>query len=216
MTLTGANTYQGETVVTGGTLFVNGNQSNAHGDVTVTGTGTTLGGTGILGGTVTVGPGANISPGNGGNTTAILGTGALTLQPASNFLVDINGTTVGANYDQLNVKGTVVISGSNLIVTVGGVLAIGDTFIIVNNDKIDAVTGTFTGLPTSGSTFTSGGYIFSIDYAGGTGNDIVLTVVPEPATWIGGALALAALGCAQRRRLAFALKRIRRRGVGCI
>jgi len=216
MTLTGANTYQGETVVTGGTLFVNGDQSNAHGNVTVSNSGTTLGGTGIIGGPVTVNSGANIAPGNGGNTTAILGTGALTLQPASNFLVDINGMTVGANYDQLNVKGTVVITDSNLIVTVGGVLTIGETFIIVNNDKTDAVMGTFTGLPTSGSTFTSGGYIFSIDYAGGTGNDIVLTVVPEPATWIGGALALAALGCAQRRRIAFAFKRIRRRGVGCI
>ncbi len=63
MTLTGANTYQGETVVTGGTLFVNGDQSNAHGNVTVSNSGTTLGGTGIIGGPVTVNSGANIAPG---------------------------------------------------------------------------------------------------------------------------------------------------------
>ena len=43
-----------------------------------------------------------------------------------------------------------------------------------------------------------------ITYIGGTGNDVVLpsvTAVREPSTWIGGALALAALAYTQRRRL---------------
>jgi autotransporter-associated beta strand protein len=208
LTITGSNTYQGVTIVTAGTLLVNGNQSTAHGDVTVTGNGTTLGGTGIIGGPITVFSGANIAPGNGGNSTAILGTGALTLQSGSNFLVDINGTTAGiGGYDQLNVNGTVIVSGSNLMVTVGTTLTIGQTFIIVNNDSTDAVTGQFA----QGSSVTSGLYTFSINYAGGTGNDIVLevTAVPEPGTWFIGALAFAGLAYIQWRRSARTSKRSR-------
>jgi hypothetical protein len=61
----------------------------------------------------------------------------------------------------------------------------------------------FAGLP-EGATVTSGGDTFRISYTGGTGNDVVLTtlvVVPEPSTWIGGALAGAAVAYMQRRRL---------------
>ena len=38
-----------------------------------------------------MGAGANIAPGNGGNNTGTLTTGALTLAATSNFRVDING-----------------------------------------------------------------------------------------------------------------------------
>jgi autotransporter-associated beta strand protein len=198
-TLSGANTYVGTTTVIGGTLLINGNQSAATGAVTVNSSGTTLGGTGTIGGSVTVNALANIAPGNGGNTTAILSVGPLTLAPTSNFLVDINGTTAGSGYDRLSVTtGTVTIGVSNLVVTVGTTLTIAQTFLIVDKVSAGPVIGTFA----QGSTVTSGPYAFSINYAGGDGNDIVLTVtaVPEPSTWIGGALALVALGYTQRRR----------------
>ena len=205
LTLAGNNTYQGTTQALEGTLLLNGDQSTAHGPTTVTvsGGGTTLGGTGTIGGTVTVGSGANVAPGNGGNTTAILNTGALTLASGSNFLVDINGTTAGAQYDQLNVSGLVTLTGSNLVITVGGTITVGQQLTIIKNDGSDAVVGMFAGLP-EGATVTSGGDTFSISYVGGSGNDVVLTplvVVPEPSTWIGGALAVAALAYTQRRRL---------------
>jgi fibronectin-binding autotransporter adhesin len=206
-TLADANTYTGTTTVTGGTLLINGNQSAATGAVTVSNSGTTLGGTGTIGGTVTVNAGANIAPGNGGNSTAILNTGALTLASTSNFRVDINGTTAGSGYDRLNVTtGGVTISGSNLVITVGTTLTIGQTFLIVEKVSAGAVSGTFA----QGSTVISGPNVFSINYAGGDGNDIVLTVtaVPEPGTWIGGALALAALGYTQRRRFVRARDRL--------
>jgi fibronectin-binding autotransporter adhesin len=202
-TLTGNNTYTGPTTVNAGTLLIDGDQSVATGAVTVNNSGSTLGGTGTIGGTVTVNSGANLAP---GNSPGILNTGSVTLASNSNFRVDINGSTVGTQYDQLNVTGTVDISGSNLVVTVGGALTIGDTYTIVNNDLTDAVVGQFA----QGTSVQSGVYNFSINYAGGTGsNDGVLTLAaaPEPSTWVAGALAFAAVAFSQRRRFARLLKR---------
>jgi hypothetical protein len=65
----------------------------------------------------------------------------------------------------------------------------------------------FAGLA-NGATFTQGGVTFQIfDDANGRGggNDIELSVisaVPEPSTWVAGALACAALAFTQRRRFA--------------
>jgi hypothetical protein len=115
---------------------------------------------------------------------------------------------VGTQYDQLNVTGTITLTGSNLVITVGGTLTVGEQFTIVNNDSNDAVIGTFA----QGSSVSSGGNTFSIDYAGGDGNDVVLTATvvapaPEPSTWVGGALVFAALAYTQRRRLARLLRK---------
>jgi len=93
-------------------------------------------------------------------------------------------------------------------------LAVGDELFIVENDGTDPVIGTFAGLP-EGATFTAGGVTFQIFYdANGAGgrNDIELSVtavrpVPEPSTWVGGALAFAALAYTQRRRFARMLRR---------
>jgi hypothetical protein len=165
--------------------------------------GGTLGGTGTIGGAITVNSGGNLHP---GNSPGILNTGSVTLAATSNFRVDINGTTVGTQYSQLNVTGTIDITGSNLVITVGGTLVRGETFTIINNDLADAVVGTFAGLA-EGATFDQSGQRFTISYVGGSGNDVVLAVAPEPSTWIGGALAVAALAYLQRRRLAGLLKR---------
>jgi hypothetical protein len=116
--------------------------------------------------------------------------------------VDINGPTVGTQYSQLNVMGTVTLNSGNLVLTIGGTLTVGEQFIIINNDLTDAVTGMFA----QGNSITSGGDTFSINYAGGDGNDVVLTAtsvaVPEPSTWVAGALALAFVGYTLRRRFA--------------
>jgi autotransporter-associated beta strand protein len=204
LTLTAANNWGGNTTVNGGTLLVNG--STANHPLTVNNAGTTLGGTGTIGGTVTVNAGANIAPGNGGNNTGTLTTGALTLASTSNFRVDINGATAGT-FDQINVAtGAVAINGSNLVVTVGTTLTNGQTFLILNKVANGAITGTlFTGIPQGGFVTGSDGTVFQVSYIAGNGNDIQLTViqaaVPEPSTWMGGALAMAGLAFTQRRRL---------------
>jgi autotransporter-associated beta strand protein len=210
-TLSASNTYSGTTVVNGGTLLVNNTlgSGTGSGDVIVnTGIGlTTLGGTGTISGSVTVASEANLAPGNGGHTTATLTVGALTLVQGSNFRIDINGTTAGTGYDQLRVSGLggpggANITLSNLIVSVGTTLTLGNTFTIMEH------TGGFQGVFAQGSTVTAdNGDVFSINYAGGAlGNDIVLTFigaapVPEPSTWMGSALAIAGLAFMQRRRL---------------
>ena len=203
LTLTGANTYVNSTFVDGGTLLVNNTSGSGTGPnpVEVSGSGSTLGGTGTIGGNVLL-VNANIAPGNGGNNAGTLTVvGDLSLTSNSNFRVDINGTTTGT-FDRIRVTtGRVFLfPGSNLMVTVSTTLLIGQTFEILEKVATGNIGGTFV----QGTTVRgSDGTVFSISYTGGTGNDIVLTVtaVPEPSTWIGGALAIAGLAFTQRRRL---------------
>jgi autotransporter-associated beta strand protein len=220
LTLTNANTYTGGTTISGGTLLVNNTTGSGtgSGNVTVGNVGGStpgiLGGNGTISGTVTVNNSSTLSPGGTtavGNGIAVLNTGALTLTASSTYLVDLNGgsgptgTGAGTLYDQTQVTGTITLAG-NLAATIGTALSLNDKFFIALNDSSDAVTGTFANAPAN--VFTSGSYTFLVNYADtGDGdlvnlNDISLTVtaVPEPSTWIGGGLALLAVGWTQRRR----------------
>jgi fibronectin-binding autotransporter adhesin len=137
-----------------------------------------LKGTGTVGalslsGTGTVAPG--MSPG-------VLNTGSLTLSGGT-LEEEIGGTAVG-QFDQLNVTGTVALGTATTLSTslVNSFKPVaGNSFVIINNDSTDAVTGTFSGLA-EGATFTLGGSVFKISYVGGTGNDVVLTVQGVPST----------------------------------
>ena len=217
--LSNANTYGGGTSVTAGTLLVANMSGSATGigSVTVTNSGSTLGGgttngVGGISGAVNINPGANLSA---GSSTAILKTGALTLVSGSNFLVELNNTIAGTGYDQVISAGILSLSGSNLVVTAANSLMLGDKFYILENSTNNPNgLGTFS----NGLTVTANnGYVFAINYAdngdaGTLANDISLTLaaVPEPRTWIAGALTLLAIGATQRRRLAIVVKRVRR------
>lgn len=103
----------------------------------------------------------------------------------STYEVEIGGTSPGAGngfHDQIDVTGTVTIGSDVTLSTVSWnsfVPSFGDSFVIVNNDDTDAVTGTFKSLPEGAvvtTNFLGSGLTATISYQGGTGNDIVLYV----------------------------------------
>ena len=106
--------------------------------------------------------------------------------------IDLEGTTVGTGYDQLNITGAVDLgTRGRLRVIVGGgfVPSAGDTFIIIRNDGVDAVVGTFLNLP-EGATFVAGDITFVISYQGGDGNDVTLTSTSGAVTFTTSSLSV--------------------------
>jgi fibronectin-binding autotransporter adhesin len=134
---------------------------------------------GILKGTGTVGSvqvlaGGRVEP---GNSPGCLNTGNLGLASGTTYAIEINGATVCTQYDRTNVTGTVSLGGATLSITKdsGYSPIAGASFTIIQNDGSDAVSGTFAGLA-EGATFENNGVSYRISYAGGDGNDVVLTV----------------------------------------
>ncbi|MBI3852777.1 MAG: hypothetical protein HY298_21185 [Verrucomicrobia bacterium] len=169
LTLNSNNTYTGTTVVSNGTLIVNGNQP----DSAIVFYQGTVGGKGAVG-TITAGGngGKTLSPGHNG--PGILTCNNLALDILTALPVELNGTAPGAGYDQLNVNGTVLLNNPTLSVTLGFTPAPSDTFVIINNDGTDAISGIFAGLPQN-ALLTNGATIFRFSYAGGDGDDVTLT-----------------------------------------
>jgi autotransporter-associated beta strand protein len=172
LVLNAANSYSGTTTISNGTLLVNGNQPSTE----IVLAGGTLGGSGTVGRITSVSGGV-VSP---GASPGVLNSSNLTLNAAATLRVELNGPAVGVGYDQLNVTGSVSLAGCALNLLTGFTPAIGAAFTIINNDLADPVVGNFNGL-VSGATFTDSGMAFQINYAGGSGNDVVLTRVNPPA-----------------------------------
>jgi len=175
ITLSGNNTYTGTTAVNAGALLVNGSQPQTV--VTVANAGT-LGGSGTIG--IVIGNG-NITPGTSPGT---LTTSNATFSATGDYYAELTGTTPGSGHDQLNVRGTNNLANATLHVVNNfppGKPSIGDQFVILNNDGAEAITGTFTGLPNN-ATFNAGDIGYRINYTGGTGNDVVLTVLNAPGS----------------------------------
>jgi fibronectin-binding autotransporter adhesin len=177
--------------------------------------GGTLGGAGSITGPATVTAGGTIKPSAGASPAApsTFTAASLTITSGSgvanagnaSFLV--NGKSAGT-YDQVAVSsgGVIALSG-NLQITMGYTPALNDSFILINNlttpGTSDLPTGTFSfenGSPITNNKFTMNGDTFTLSYAGGDGNDVVVTTtaVPEPASV--GCLALGGLGLLARRR----------------
>jgi len=56
-------------------------------------------------------------------------------------------------------------------------LTFGTVFTVINNTATTPIAGTFSNLP-DGSTFAANGNTYQVNYDGGDGNDLTLTVVP--------------------------------------
>ena len=120
-------------------------------------------------------PGSGPAPG-------ILATSGNAIFNGGRFKVDLDGTVVGSGYGQLAVDGLVSLTSNATLLEIdlGFVPSVGNTFTIIKTFGSGAVQGTFYGLP-EGSTFVAGGYTFGISYTGpgGSGNDVVLTVLRQ-------------------------------------
>ena len=73
----------------------------------------------------------------------------------------------------------------------------GSQFVLIDNRFAGPVDGEFQVSP-EGMEFNIGGSRWRLSYAGGDGNDVVVTVVPEPGAL--AVLALAAAGLLRRQR----------------
>ena len=184
LTIDGVNTYTGATNVNAGKLLVEGSILSF---VTVNDT-ATLGGKGTVGG-LTVNAGGTLATGN--SPGQLIVNGNVTL--GGTDAVEINGPVAGTDYDQLVVNGTVGLGGT-LAVTTGFSTSpdpVNDKFWILLNDGTDALTGTFSNYADGAEVFNESGNSWTIHYGAefdsntlSGGNDVVIAVVPEPATML--------------------------------
>jgi autotransporter-associated beta strand protein len=173
MRLTANNSYTGSTVINAGTLQIDGSQ----GQSSVTVNSGTLQGSGTVGAVSLTSASATVSP---GASPGILNSGSFG-GGSGTVRIELNGTTPGTGYDQLNVSGSVNLAGMSLSASLGYASSTNDQFTIINNDLTDPVTGTFSGLP-QGKKLYIGQQLFQLSYNGGSGNDVVLSrlITPPP------------------------------------
>jgi fibronectin-binding autotransporter adhesin len=218
--LTGANTFDGGVVVSGGTLLASNltGSGTGTGAVTVQASGT-LGGTGILAPTGTNGLTVNgvLAPGEGlGTFTVDLGgtTGGVSL-PGGSFKFELG--TAGADISSFGLSDRLALSGASAgdfafsgnPINFGGTGAEGWYKLFDTNTDAS----TWTGLTIDGSNVITGGLTaMDLGAPGATGQfvmgngvngdagDIYLRVVPEPASVLSLLTGVAALAGLRRRR----------------
>lgn len=195
------HTYTGTTTIQGGRLNVN---NTINGGTLTVQMGAVLGGTGV------------IDSGTPGSTLEVSGTVAPGLSPGiltsnkpvafnagSLFQAEINGSTTGTGYDQLIAGNGISLASTSVIsLTLGYDPAPTDIFTLISNLGTGPIIGTFSNLPDGGTlnaTFGGNTYAFSANYSGGSGNDLVLSVVPEASTSLLALLSTALLAGRRRR-----------------
>ena len=120
-----------------------------------------------------------VSPGNSPGILTI--SGNYDQDAAGTLAIELNGTTPGTEHDQLVITGDATLDGTlDVSLLFGFDLEEAMEFEIL--DIAGTRTGTFDGLNQGAKFGDYDGLQFQIDYAGGDGNDVVLTVVPEPTS----------------------------------
>lgn len=174
-TLTGDNSYPGDTLVVDGRLTVHGDQRQSR---VVVSSGGRLGGTGRVG-NVNLNVGGGLAP---GASPGRLTVSNLVCAAETTLRMELEGPTVATQYDQVDVNGQFNPNNScELVVALNGYEPPeGTIFNLVRNDGAEAVLNAFKDFP-EGATFTVDNTSFRISYRGGTGNDVTLTVIELPS-----------------------------------
>jgi autotransporter-associated beta strand protein len=176
------NTFSGTATLNFGACLVLA--SNANINVTIN-SAASFGGMGLVRRISSVG--GTLQP--GGDAAGTLRVVASTvLDAATTFAVQLDGPA-SAQYDRLSTA-SASLGGATLALSIGYPMLAGEQFTILESTGGGAVTGTFGGLP-EGALFIADNMQFQISYAGGDGNDVVLTAVAQQPsgvtrTWDGG------------------------------
>jgi autotransporter-associated beta strand protein len=164
-TLWGDLTHHGATIISNGTLTVNGWIEFASSVVVKSGA--TLTGKGTISAPVMV-------EGSGRITGTLRIETNVTLGASVDFDLPLaNGNSAG-----LTVKG-ISLGGAALNVMLGYAPAGGQTWTVVNNASGNPVSGQFACGAVASATYGGRTYYFRVNYAGGDGNDVTLTVIPR-------------------------------------
>ncbi len=118
-----------------------------------------------------------VNPGAPPNAVGTLRVSTVNLGPSTTAQFDLQ-TPGQLNNDRIAASTGVILSGASLQVSLARQYfpLNGSKYTIINNGSSTPVSGTFFGLP-EGSTFSAGGASFVITYAGGDGNDVVVTTI---------------------------------------
>jgi autotransporter-associated beta strand protein len=215
LVLSGTNTYTGPTLVSAGTLSVNG--SLASGSVVTVSSGATLGGTGTVSGALILSSGGLLSAGSGGAGTLSIG-GGLTLNGGSGtiFVMDLTkdaSGTAGVSWDKLSITGALnasaLSSSSQLTIDLVGSTGVFDPS--VNHTWASFIAATsITGFNPNGFNVdatglgTLNGGTFAVVQDGNSLDLQFLAAIPEPATMtmLAGFAALSLAFVVRQRRTA--------------
>ena len=152
LTLSGANTYTGDTNINGGVLKVNGSITSN----TFANSGGTLAGTGTVQGNVT-NTGGTVSPGDSPGTLTV--TGNYTQTQFATLMIQIAGMSAG-QFSVLDVTGTANLDGTLHPVLLDGFIpTIGQTFTFLDYASL---TGEFSGI--ENQVFNNGTEGWSVTY----------------------------------------------------
>ena len=180
--LEGGNTYTGGTKIRDGTLLAMNSSGSATGGGPVHVNAGTLGGDGTIAGAVTFGTGSGtgafLSPGKSSNQPGVFHIlDMVTLDADAGYRCGINSDI--ASSDEAFVGGMNINSGARFLIRDAGKtqLTPGIVLTVINNTAATPISGAFSNLG-DGSTITVGSNTYQVDYEGGDGNDLTLTVVP--------------------------------------
>jgi len=169
--LSGTHSAPGADLAVHGTLRLQNGTVNAD-SLKVWPAGAALTGNGNIACPLTVQMQGSVAPGNSIGTISV---DTLEILWDSSYNVEVGG----AASDQIIVATRVTLTSAILKVSLLSAPITNQQYTIIRNDGAEAVHGTlFNGLP-EGARFKTGGYLFSISYQGGDGNDVVLTALPS-------------------------------------